>query len=132
VDAQRAVVAFDAHQAQDILLAAAFADGHGVPERRHRRWDLDLPIHFRTFDREGSGRLVNVSRGGCCLQLDAPLRQGARIYVVGGDFVVDGVVRWARAGSRLLGVEFARFQEELAARLVDVPSSLDPASTPGQ
>lgn len=113
-----AVIAFDAGQAQDVMLAAAWADGQGVPERRHRRWDLDVPVRFRTFEREGSGRLVNLSRGGCCLAVDAGTRSGARLFLVGDGFVAEGMVRWSKALDRLLGVEFARFHEDLVDRLV--------------
>src|SRR5262245_47954342 len=47
-DGRVAVIAFDEDQTQDILLAAAWADGQGVPERRHRRWNVELPLRFRT------------------------------------------------------------------------------------
>jgi len=111
------VVAFDAGQSQDVLLSAAWADGQGVPERRHRRADVVAPVRFRTFEREGQGRLLNVSRGGCSLEVDAAIRPGTRVFVVGDGFVVEGVVRWAKADNRLLGVEFARFHEDLLDRL---------------
>ena len=112
------VVAFDAGQLQDVLLSAAWADGQGVPERRHRRADVTAPVRFRTLDREGHGRLLNVSRGGCSLEVDAPLRQGTRVFLVGDGFVIEGVVRWGKADNRLLGVEFARFHEDLLDRLL--------------
>ena len=121
-DGQSVVIAFDEGQAQDMLLAAAWADGQGVPERRHRRWNLELPVRFRTFEREGSGRLVNLSRGGCCVQVDSEMRSGTRIFLVGDRFLVDGVVRWARSGSRLMGVEFARFQEDMVHQLLGPPT----------
>ena len=121
-DGEAVVIAFDEDQAQDILLAAAWADGQGVPERRHRRWNLELPVRFRTYDCEGSGRLVNVSRGGCCVRVDTDIRMGARIFLVGELFLVDGVIRWARSGSHLVGVEFARFQEDMVHQLLGPPS----------
>ena len=120
-DAERAVIAFDEGQAQDIMLAAAWADGEDVPERRHRRWNVDLPVRFRTFEHEGRGQLVNISRGGCCVQVDASIRSGARLFVVGEAFAVDGLVRWAKAHNRLLGVEFSHFHEALVEQLVGAP-----------
>lgn len=126
-DEQRAVLAFDEGQGQDVLLSAAWADGQGVPERRHRRWELQIPVRYRTFDREGSARIVNLSRGGCCMRVETPLRNQGRIFVVGDGFLVDGTVRWAREGSRLVGVEFSRFHEELVDRLLTPEPSDAPA-----
>ena len=117
-----AVVAFDEGQAQDMLLAAAWADGQDVPERRHRRWNVEVPVRFRSLDGEGAGRLVNLSRGGCCLRLDAPVGGHARIYIVGERFLVDGVIRWARSGNRLVGIEFGSFHEDLVHQILGTPS----------
>lgn len=126
-DGQRTVLAFEEGQGQDLLLSAAWADGQGVPERRHRRFDLELCVRFRTFDREGSARIVNFSRGGCCLHvLDAPLRGGTRIFLAGDGFLIDGVIRWSHHGSRLVGVEFSRFHEELVNKLVGKDPTLAP------
>ena len=123
---ERAVIAFDVGQSQDMLLAAAWADGNCVPERRHRRFEVDVAVRFRVAEREGAGRLVNVSRGGCGLEvIESGLRTGSRIRIEGPAFGVDGKVRWAQPGCRLIGVEFSRFREDLVE---DLGGSLAPSS----
>jgi len=113
----RALVAFDDEKAHDELLNAAWADSHGVPERRHRRYDLGLPVRYRIGDAEGVGRIVNLSRGGCCLEAEHTLRVGTRLHLSGEGFAIDGRVRWAAGASRRMGIEFSRFQDELVACL---------------
>jgi hypothetical protein len=113
----RAHVAFDAGHAHEELLNAAWADSHGVPERHHRRYDLGLQVSYRIGDAEGQGRIVNLSRGGCCLEAEHTLRVGTRLHLHGEGFALDGQVRWAHASARRMGIEFSRFQDDLVACL---------------
>jgi hypothetical protein len=124
-DDGRALVAFDDDQAHGELLNAAWADSHGVPQRRHRRYDLGLQVRYRIGDAQGRGRIVNLSRGGCCLEAEHTLRIGTRLHLEGEGFAIDGRVRWAKAASRQMGIEFSRFQDELVSCLT--PSS-DPST----
>ena len=120
-------IAFDAGQSQDALLNAAWADGEDVPERRHRRYGVNGQARYRVADREGVARLVDVSRGGCCLAATLPLRVGTRVFVELAGAWVEGRVRWSSGQSATAGVEFARFQEELVALLVGEPAALGAA-----
>jgi hypothetical protein len=113
----RAWIVFDAGQAQDAMLYAAFADSQGTPERRHRRLDVSLPIRYRIGNAVAPGRMLNLSRGGCCLEVDATLRSGTRLLVEVDGFAVGARVRWCRARSRHMGVEFDTFQDDLVTKL---------------
>ncbi len=117
-DDGRALIVFDRGQQRD-LLDAAWADGQGAPERRHRRLDVcdRVEVRYRLLDGDGVGWLVNVSRGGCCLEMAAPVRAGGRIVLAMAGLRVDGRVRWSRAHPSLAGVEFATFQESLVASI---------------
>ena len=115
--AGRVVVAFEAGQLQDVLFNAAWADCNGVPERRHRRWEANLPVRFRSEGAEGEGLIVNVSRAGCCLEAGTNLRFGSRVHLIGPDFETECRVRWSHPSRRLLGLEFTAFQDDLLARL---------------
>ena len=115
----RAVIAFDAGPSQDALLNAAWADGEDVPERRHRRWRVTEPMRYRAGEREGMGRLIDISRGGCCVAAAAALRVGMRMFVEIAGAWVEARVRWANGRSGMAGLEFSRFQEELVAQLIE-------------
>ena len=110
----RALVAFDVGEPQDMLLNAAWADGQEVPERRHRRWPVNVPVHFRSGDGEGEGVVVDLSRGGLCLEADTLLRVGTVVTVTGPGIVADGRVRWMGTKPRRhFGVEFSRYRDDL-------------------
>jgi hypothetical protein len=135
----RAFVAFKERAQQDLMLNAAWADTHDVPQRKHRR----LPV-ARAMQREvrygraerGSastsspgistiveGQLLDVSPGGCRLRGSAvfPVGTKIRLHVEGG--ALEGQVRWATPG-REMGVEFVRPDlviEALLGALPDIP-----------
>ena len=108
-DGARAFVAFDEGQEQDLMLNAAWADSHEVPQRKHRRFPTgnqvlysggsELPTH--------AGQILDVSPGGCRLRGPHVLPVGARIRVVAMGIELDGQVRWC-AGGREMGVEFQK------------------------
>ncbi len=108
-DGARAFVAFDEGQEQDLMLNAAWADSHEVPQRKHRRYPTgnqvlyaggaEVPTH--------AGQILDVSPGGCRLRGPHILPVGARIRVLALGIELDGQVRWC-AGGREMGVEFQK------------------------
>lgn len=118
-DDGRSLIVFERGQPQD-LLNAAWADGEGVPERRHRRWEVPsrVEVRYRLSNDAGEGLLLNLSRGGCCLQLASPVRAGVPIQVRLAGEVIDGRVRWSRPSPCIVGIEFATFQEALVTSLI--------------
>jgi len=115
------VIAFDAGQ-QELMLNAAWADSQGVPERRHRRFHVDLPVHFSSGEAEGMARLFNLSRGGAGLMVDARLRSGSPIQISCAEFTAAGRVRWVSPHSHQVGVEFLQFHDELIHSLAPRPA----------
>ena len=66
---ERVVIAFSPGEPHDLLLSAAWAETENVPARRQRRFPIDANVKFRGAQaEERSGRLVNLSYGGCCLR----------------------------------------------------------------
>lgn len=107
----RAFVAFNEGQDQEVMLNAAWADTHDVPQRKHRRYP-GQPHDVRYVNRDAPdkvahGRIVDVSPGGCRLKGDKPLPVGARVRVSTMGIDLDGQVRWATKGNEM-GIEFAR------------------------
>jgi Tfp pilus assembly protein PilZ len=110
----RVVIAFDPGEPQDMLLSAAWAEIENVPARRQRRFPLDVDIRFAstTDGSELSGRLVNLSLGGCCLRV--PRAQDGKKVQVGAPLTLispspskstlAGVVKWSDGSCR--GIEF--------------------------
>src|ERR1700761_4157084 len=45
-DGQRSFVAFEAGQEQDVMLNAAWADSHEVPQRKHRRYPSENSVLY--------------------------------------------------------------------------------------
>jgi hypothetical protein len=113
-DGQRAFVAFDEGQEQDLMLNAAWADSHEVPQRKHRRYPTGSHVLYAAggdgSPRDGSthaGQILDVSPGGCRLRGPHVLPVGARIRVIALGIELDGQVRWC-AGGREMGVEFQK------------------------
>lgn len=117
---EHAVIAFAPGEPHDLLLSAAWADTDKVPARKHRRVPAEAQIRV-AWPRlaEGSlldinaadgadGRLVNLSRGGCCIRIrpstSARVGAGDRVAVVIDGIEISGAVRWAQASD--FGVEF--------------------------
>jgi hypothetical protein len=107
-DGHRAFVAFDEGQEQgDLLLNAAWADSHEVPQRKHRRYPTGNHVLYTgNGDAEKhAGQILDVSPGGCRLRGPHCLPVGSRIRVITQGIELDGQVRWS-AGGREMGVEF--------------------------
>jgi|KBSSwiStaDraftv2_1062776.scaffolds.fasta_scaffold414407_1 Tfp pilus assembly protein PilZ len=107
------VIAFDPGEPHDLLLSAAWAETENVPPRKQRRFPLDVDIRFHptlTGDtNELSGRLVNVSLGGCCLRLarhgeHGSVTVGENLTLISRRSKLAGVVRWSEGSCR--GIEF--------------------------
>jgi Tfp pilus assembly protein PilZ len=107
-DGERAFVAFDEGQDQEVMLNAAWADTHEVPQRKHRRFPVTSEVRYAAADKpeaSGHGRLMNLSRGGCCLKGTLALAVGTRVRLQAGDFELFGKVRWVTPAGEM-GIEF--------------------------
>lgn len=106
-DGGRTFVAFDAGQEQDIMLNAAWADSHEVPQRKHRRYPTGNQVLYASQGQQAThaGQILDVSPGGCRLRGPHLLPVGTRIKVIALGIELDGQVRWT-AGGREMGVEF--------------------------
>jgi hypothetical protein len=115
-DGQRSYVAFDAGQDQEMMLNAAWADTHEVPQRKHRRFAASSQVLYGPADGNGrpaaQGRVIDVSRGGCRVKgtLAVPVGSRVKVSVLGMELV--GKVRWTNTGCEF-GVEFAQPTEAL-------------------
>jgi hypothetical protein len=108
-DGARAFVAFDEGQEQDLMLNAAWADSHEVPQRKHRRYPTGNQVLYAGVGETPThaGQILDVSPGGCRLRGPHLLPVGARIRVLALGIELDGQVRWC-AGGREMGVEFQK------------------------
>jgi hypothetical protein len=107
-DGQRVFVAFDAGQEQDVMLNAAWADTHECPQRKHRRFVVTSEIRYAVSDdpaHVGTGRLMNLSRGGCCFKGSQPVPVGARLRMSADGLELMGKVRWLTKSCEM-GIEF--------------------------
>ncbi len=102
--------------------------------RKEKRQQPRFTSHFRsTFSggqREGQGRTLDLSSGGCMIKTDQPVVTGAtfecRIYVPGLDWplrIDEAQVRWVKAGT--FGVRFTKIQPGEEAKLKGVIASLN-------
>jgi Tfp pilus assembly protein PilZ len=104
------VIAFDPGEPHDLLLSAAWAETENVPPRRSRRFPLDVDVRFHPPGHdELSGRLVNVSLGGCCLRVargsdHGKIAVGENLTIISPRSRLSGVVRWSEGSCR--GIEF--------------------------
>lgn len=112
---RRLMVAFLAESTPDELLDAAWADGCDSPQRRTRRVSLRPQAKVRYERLDGSpvegrtGRLVNLSQGGCCVEGSALPPPGTQVLLttVGQEVKLVGRVRWTeRPECGLMGIEF--------------------------
>jgi hypothetical protein len=109
-EGEKIFVAFDDGQDQEMMLNAAWADTHEVPQRKHRRFPMTSAVTFRAVgapSRAGQGRLLNLSRGGCRVKGNHALSVGTRIAVEAGGFELHGRVRWNTPAGEM-GIEFVQ------------------------
>lgn len=114
---RRLMVAFLSGSKPDELLDAAWADGCDSPQRRTRRVSLapqaQVKVRYERLDggpMEGrTGRLVNLSQGGCCVEGSALPPPGTQVLLTTVEHEVKlvGRVRWTeRPECGLMGIEF--------------------------
>jgi Tfp pilus assembly protein PilZ len=120
----RAFVAFKERAQQDLMLNAAWADTHDVPQRKHRRQQVTTPfendVRYARVGDGGSastrGQLLDVSPGGCRLRGDAVFAVGTRILILTDASRLEGQVRWTTPGNEM-GIEFLRPDRVIEALL---------------
>jgi hypothetical protein len=79
---------------------------------------------------EGQGRTLDLSTGGCMIETDFPVVEGAsfecRIYVPGLDWplrIDEAQVRWVKANT--FGIQFKKIQPDEEAKLKRVIANLN-------
>ena len=79
---------------------------------------------------EGQGRTLDLSTGGCMIETDFPVVEGAsfecRIYVPGLDWplrIDEAQVRWVKANT--FGIQFMKIQRDEEVKLKQVIASLN-------
>lgn len=107
-EGEKIFVAFDDGQDQEVMLNAAWADTHEVPQRKHRRFPVTNAVTYFGTDPASpalEGQMLNLSRGGCRVKGASPLSVGTRLTVEAGGYKLNGKVRWT-APSGEMGIEF--------------------------
>jgi hypothetical protein len=105
-----------------------------TPRPQDRRVQPRFTTQFRsTFSgqrQEGQGRTLDVSSGGCKIESDMKVEQGAkfecRLHVPGLDWplrIDEATVRWVDGNS--FGIAFSRITPEERAKLTTVLSELE-------
>jgi hypothetical protein len=90
-------------------------------KRQYERLASNIPASFSGGDQEGNGVVTDISMGGCGLETDASLTEGAllelRLFVSDQQppITAESVVRSVR--SKFAGLQFLRFQPEGKDRL---------------
>jgi hypothetical protein len=109
-DGERAFVAFDEGTEQDVMLNAAWADSHEVPQRKHRRYPTGNKVLYAASGAASvthAGQILDVSPGGCRLKGPHLIPVGGRVRVIALGIELEGQVRWTAAG-REMGIEFQK------------------------
>ena len=101
---ERTFVAFSGDEDPDGMINAAWADGYATPERKHRRYEVREPVVYRMGGEERTATLVNLSRGGCCIEALVTPPMGVRVRLDGAGVIEDAVVRWVQGPA--IGLEF--------------------------
>jgi hypothetical protein len=106
----KAFVAFNSGQDHQMMLNAAWADTHDVPQRKHRRYANMSEVRYESPEWPGRtlrGRIIDVSPGGCRLKGSHGLPVGARVIVSALGLELEGQVRWSTPGHEM-GIEFSK------------------------
>ncbi len=101
-----------------------------VEKRQQPRFTSQFRSIFSGGQREGQGRTLDLSTGGCKIETDLPVVVGdafeCRIYIPGLDWplrIDEAQVRWVKA--RTFGIQFTKIQPDEEAKLKRVIASLN-------
>ena len=101
-----------------------------MEKRQQPRFTSQLRSIFSGGQREGQGRTLDLSTGGCKIETDLPVVVGAsfecRIYFHGLDWplrIDEGQVRWVKANT--FGIQFTKIQPDEEVKLKRVIESLN-------
>ena len=101
-----------------------------MEKRQQPRFTSQFRSTFSGGQREGQGRTLDLSTGGCMIETDLPVVVGAsfecRIYIPGLDWplrIDEAKVRWVKAGT--FGIQFTKIQPDEETKLKQVIASLN-------
>ena len=101
-----------------------------MEKRQQPRFTSQFRSAFSGGQREGQGRTLDLSAGGCKIETDLPVVVGAsfecRIYIPGLDWplrIDEAQVRWVKA--KIFGIQFTKIQPDEEAKLKRVIASLN-------
>jgi hypothetical protein len=99
-------------------------------KRQQPRFTSQFRSTFSSEQREGQGRTLDLSIGGCMIEADLPVVVGAtlecRIYVPGLDWplrIDEAQVRWIKSG--VFGIQFTKIQSDEETKLDRVIANLN-------
>lgn len=99
-------------------------------KRQQPRFTSQFRSTFSGEQREGQGRTLDLSSGGCMIESDSPVVVGTtfecRVYVPGLDWplrIDEAQVRWVKAGT--FGIQFTKIQPDEEVKLKRVIASLN-------
>jgi len=99
-------------------------------KRQQPRFTSQFRSTFSGEQREGQGRTLDLSAGGCMIETDLSVAVGAsfecRIYVPGLDWplrIDEAQVRWVKANT--FGIQFMKIQPKEEAKLKQVIATLN-------
>ena len=102
-----------------------------MEKRQQPRFTSQFRSTFSGGQREGQGRTLDLSTGGCMIETDFPVVVGTsfecRIYVPGLDWplrIDEAQVRWVKAKTKTFGIQFTKIQPDEEAKLKQVITSL--------
>lgn len=106
-------------------------DQSGSDERRVQpRFTAQFRSTFSVNKQEGQGRTVDISAGGCKIESDIKVEQGAkfecRLHISGLDWplrIDEATVRWVGANS--FGLAFSRIAPDELVKLTSVLADLE-------
>ena len=101
-----------------------------MEKRQQPRFTSQFRSTFSGGQREGQGRTLDLSTGGCKIETDMPVVVGAsfecRIYVPGLDWplrIEEAQVRWVK--SKIFGAQFTKIHPDEEAKLKQVIANLE-------
>ncbi|TKS64478.1 MAG: PilZ domain-containing protein [Nitrospira sp.] len=101
-----------------------------MDKRQQPRFTAQFRSTFSGGQREGQGRTLDLSAGGCKIETDLPVFVGAsfecRIYIPGLDWplrIDEAQVRWVKDNT--FGIQFTKIQLDEETKLKEVIASLN-------